>query len=101
MNGDIPHLVTIDHFERHRPLVLVEPFFGGIDMEIDTGIGTAYNHEDEIVPLVHAFVTWVNMSTDQFLSFGLGDGTSPTGGLRRWEFSSSHLGKLIGGASIL
>jgi hypothetical protein len=83
-------------------------------MEIDSGVGSAYYHGDKVGAGIEAFVPWSSVSfslrscgrCESLICIRREDRVGiddylPTGGLRRCEFSSSHLGKLIGGGSIV
>jgi len=57
-NDDIPSTTVLDNLENHRSLVLVEPFFGLVEVEIGSRVGTSDDHDGKVFAAVDTVVAW-------------------------------------------
>ena len=90
--------VFVDDFEEHGAAVLVEPFCGGVDVVVCSGIRTADNHDRHIFVVDTVIVDWGLEEVG--ILFEPGPTLTTTSTYRRWPISY-HLGKFNGLASIL
>lgn len=56
LNHNILNLAFIHNLQRHRALVLIKPLFSGVNMEINTGVGSTDDHGDEVGAFVETFI---------------------------------------------
>lgn len=55
-DDNVPTLPVLDDLEHHRALVLVEPFFGLVHVEIGSRVGTTDDHHGKVFAAVDAVV---------------------------------------------
>ena len=55
-DDDVPTFPVLDDLEHHRALVLVEPFFGLVHVEVGSRVGTTDDHHGEVFATVDAVV---------------------------------------------
>lgn len=58
-DDDVAAFTVLDDLEHHGALVLVEPFFGLVDVEVGPRVGSADDHDGKVGPRVDAVVAYV------------------------------------------